>query len=49
METALAYLRDEGMAGVRIETLAHNPVGTQFYPQVGFVEIARQVHYFMKL
>jgi ribosomal protein S18 acetylase RimI-like enzyme len=49
MDAALQYLRDEGMQGVRIETLAHNPVGTKFYPQVGFVEVARQVHYFMKL
>lgn len=49
MQTALDYLRAEGMQGVRIETLAHNAIGTRFYPSVGFQEVARQVHYFMKL
>lgn len=49
LDTALDYLRDQGMEGCRIETLAHNPVGTKFYPSAGFVEISRQVHYFMKL
>ncbi len=49
MQAALDYLRAAGMAGVRIETLAHNPVGTKFYPASGFVEVARQVHYFMRL
>jgi len=48
MNAALNYLREQGMEGCRIETLAHNPVGTKFYPSVGFVEITRQVHYFMK-
>jgi ribosomal protein S18 acetylase RimI-like enzyme len=49
MNAALAYLRGQGMEGCRIETLAHNPVGTKFYPAAGFVEVARQVHYFRKL
>ncbi len=45
LEAALARFRDEGMAVARIETLEHNPIGRHLYPSVGFVEVARQVHY----
>ncbi|MEZ4660478.1 MAG: hypothetical protein R2911_23220 [Caldilineaceae bacterium] len=34
---------------MRIETLAHNPIGQYLYPSCGFEEIARQVHYVMPL
>jgi ribosomal protein S18 acetylase RimI-like enzyme len=35
------------MECIRIETLEQNPVGTSFYPKLGFTEVARQVHYAM--
>jgi ribosomal protein S18 acetylase RimI-like enzyme len=49
MQKALDYFREEGMAFAKIETLDQNPVGTHFYPKVGFVEVARQIHYVMPL
>lgn len=49
METALNYLREAGMEYAKIETLEQNKVGSAFYPKVGFVEVARQIHYLMKL
>ena len=49
IDTALAYLKEEGMLYARIETLAQNQVGTAFYPKMGFVEIARQIHYIRPL
>ena len=33
----------------RIETRACNEVGRELYPSVGFTEVARQIHYVMKL
>ena len=45
IDTALAYLKTEGMLYARIETLEQNQIGTAFYPKMGFVEIARQIHY----
>jgi len=45
IETAVAYARDAGMHFIRIETLAHNPIGQHLYPSCGFVEMARQIHY----
>ncbi|NLC56277.1 MAG: GNAT family N-acetyltransferase [Armatimonadetes bacterium] len=42
---AFAYLRASGMLAVRIETLEQNAVGRAFYPQLGFRETARQIHY----
>ena len=33
----------------KIETLEQNPVGTTFYPKMGFIEIARQIHYVQSL
>lgn len=47
LEAAVADLAAAGMEYVRIETLAQNQVGTHFYPQFGFQEVARQVHYIM--
>ena len=49
IDRALAYFREEGMELARIETLASKPVGQQFYPSCGFVEVARQIHYAMSL
>jgi len=49
IEAALAYFRTEGMQYAKIETLAQNPVGTTFYPKMGFVEVARQIHYLRPL
>jgi len=49
MTTALDYLKKQGMACVRIETLEQNPVGTVFYPRMGFQETTRQIHYAMPL
>jgi len=49
IEASLAYLRGEGMTHAKIETLEQNPVGLHLYPKMGFVEVARQVHFVRKL
>lgn len=49
LECALAYFRSKGLRIARIETLAHNEIGNHLYPQLGFVEVARQVHFAMPL
>ncbi|MEW6749582.1 MAG: GNAT family N-acetyltransferase [Candidatus Latescibacterota bacterium] len=49
MEAALEYMRAEGMECAKIETLEQNAVGSRFYPDVGFREVARQIHYAMRL
>lgn len=49
MQVAFDYFRREGMILAKIETLDQNPVGTQFYPKVGFMEVARQIHYVLPL
>ncbi len=49
LEAAVAYLVGEGMRYARIETLAQNEVGRHFYPQFGFREVARQIHYVMPI
>jgi ribosomal protein S18 acetylase RimI-like enzyme len=49
MSATLDYLESEGMELVRIETLVQNEVGPTFYPNTGFQEIARQIHYAMPL
>jgi ribosomal protein S18 acetylase RimI-like enzyme len=45
LEAALDYLRAAGMTHVKIETLASNERGQALYPSLGFVEVARQIHY----
>lgn len=45
----LQHFRDDGMECAKIETLAQNEIGSTFYPSMGFHEIARQVHYVMRL
>ena len=49
LEHALAFFRRSGMHVAKIETLDQNPVGQQLYPQLGFQEVARQIHYATRL
>ncbi|MCX5672775.1 MAG: GNAT family N-acetyltransferase [Planctomycetota bacterium] len=49
MQAALDYLRASGMRYAKIETLEQNQKGQAFYPSVGFQEVARQIHYLMRL
>ena len=37
------------MTVAKIETLEQNPIGRHLYPSVGFIEVARQIHYAMPL
>ena len=46
---ALELFRQEGLELAKIETLDQNPVGQHLYPQCGFVEVARQIHFVMRL
>src|SRR5262245_4331380 len=49
LEHALAHFRAAGLTHAKIETLAQNAVGNHLYPSLGFVEVARQVHFVAKL
>lgn len=49
IERALTYIKEKGMRLAKIETLANNEAGQAAYPKMGFVEVARQVHYVMPL
>ena len=49
LERALEFFRESGMAIAKIETLDQNPIGQKLYPSLGFVEVARQIHYAMPL
>ena len=46
---AISYLREQGMEIAKIETLEQNPIGQKLYPRLGFVPIARQIHFAMRL
>ena len=46
---ALDLFRAEGLQLARIETLEQNRVGRHLYPACGFVEVARQIHFAMRL
>ena len=46
---ALNFFRRRGMAVAKIETLEQNPVGQSLYTSLGFQEVARQIHYAMRL
>jgi len=46
---ALERFRDLGLAHAKIDTLATNEIGRHLYPAVGFREVARQIHYVMRL
>jgi len=37
------------LSHAKIETLAQNAIGNHLYPSLGFVEVARQVHFVAKL
>lgn len=49
IEHALAHFRRCGLEIARIETLVQNAVGNHLYRDVGFQEVARQVHFAMDL
>ena len=49
VDHALDYFRKEGLHVAMIETMASNSIGQHLYPSCGFQEVARQVHYAMKL
>jgi ribosomal protein S18 acetylase RimI-like enzyme len=49
IEAAIAFFRERGMEVAKIETLEQNPIGQRLYPSLGFQEVARQVHYAMRL
>jgi ribosomal protein S18 acetylase RimI-like enzyme len=49
IEHALAHFRAAGMTVAKIETLEQNSVGRHLYPSIGFIEVARQIHYALPL
>jgi ribosomal protein S18 acetylase RimI-like enzyme len=49
LEHALSHFRSAGLTHAKIETLAQNAIGNHLYPSLGFVEVARQVHFVAKL
>jgi ribosomal protein S18 acetylase RimI-like enzyme len=49
LEHALQHFRAAGLSHAKIETLAQNAIGNHLYPALGFVEVARQVHFVAKL
>ncbi|HHT28591.1 MAG TPA: GNAT family N-acetyltransferase [Firmicutes bacterium] len=46
---ALEYIKEQGLVFAKIETLDNNAVGQALYPQFGFKEMARQIHYVMRV
>lgn len=46
---AIEWLRAQGAAMAKIETLVQNERGQALYPRFGFREVARQIHYVMPL
>jgi ribosomal protein S18 acetylase RimI-like enzyme len=49
IDHALARFREAGMTVAKIETLEQNAIGRHLYPSMGFIEVARQIHYAMPL
>ncbi len=49
LEHAIEFLRMSGMQVAKIETLEQNPIGQGLYPSLGFQEVARQIHFAMRL
>lgn len=49
IERALDYFRFLGLELAKIETLDQNPVGQHLYPACGFHEVARQIHYVIRI
>lgn len=48
-QEAFGYFKAEGMLYSKIEALQQNEIGLSLYPSLGYEEVARQIHYFMKL
>jgi len=49
LEHAISFFRQQGMQIAKIETLDQNPIGQKLYPSLGFKEVARQIHFAMRL
>jgi ribosomal protein S18 acetylase RimI-like enzyme len=49
LEHALKFFRERKMSVAKIETLEQNPIGQKLYPSLGFKEVARQIHFAMRL
>ncbi|HTL28347.1 MAG TPA: GNAT family N-acetyltransferase [Tepidisphaeraceae bacterium] len=49
LEHAIQFFRERKMSVAKIETLEQNPIGQKLYPSLGFKEVARQVHFAMRL
>ena len=49
IQYALDFFRQSGMQVAKIETLDQNAAGQSLYPSFGFKEVARQIHYAMRL
>jgi ribosomal protein S18 acetylase RimI-like enzyme len=49
LDHAIAFFKSRGMQAAKIETLEQNPIGQSLYPSMGFREVARQIHYAMRL
>ena len=49
LQHAIDFFRRSGMQVAKIETLEQNPVGQSLYPTLGFREVARQIHYALRL
>jgi ribosomal protein S18 acetylase RimI-like enzyme len=45
IERALVHFRRLGLHHAKIETLDTNETGKHLYPKLGFIEVARQIHY----
>jgi ribosomal-protein-alanine N-acetyltransferase len=49
LEHILDHFRVQGLTHAKIETLVQNDVGNALYTSLGFREVARQIHFAMKL
>lgn len=49
LDHAMDYMREQDVPYAKIETLVGNDAGEHLYPAMGFVEVARQIHYVKKL
>lgn len=49
IQRALKHFRKLGLAQAKIETLDDNLAGEHLYKQLGFTEVARQIHFAMPL
>ena len=49
IEYALNHFREVGLTHARIETLDQNEIGQRLYPALGFQEVARQIHFCLRL